>query len=417
MTFLLVHYHEIALKARNRPFFVNRLVHNLKRATADLPVGRIRKLTGRVVLELGDECSAGPVADRIRQVFGVANCSVAYRSALTLDALQATAERALTGRSFQTFRVTARRAYKAFPLTSQQLNEALGTFVLGRFPTRVDLKNPELTLFIEILPTEAFLYLEKVPGPGGLPVGVAGRVLALISGGIDSPVAAYRMMRRGCLVSFLHFHGAPFLDRRTQEKVREIVRLLTRFQYTSRLTLVPFGEVQQEVVVNAPAPYRVLLYRRLMARIAEHLAGLEGAKALVTGESLGQVASQTLENLTVIEEAVRLPVLRPLIGMDKEEISAQARGIGTYEISIQPDQDCCTLFVPRHPATRATVEEIDRAELTLDIGRLVKMSVERAEYEECAFPEASHDHGRPPPEDLGPARRTSPDRWTQGVKK
>jgi len=389
MTFLVVHYHEIALKARNRPFFVNRLVQNLKRATADLPVGRIRKLTGRVVLELGDECSAGPVADRIRQVFGVANCSVAYRSALTLDALQETAERALTGRSFQTFRVTARRAYKAFPLTSQQLNEALGTFVLGRFPTRVDLKNPELTLFIEILPTQAFLYLEKVPGPGGLPVGVAGRVLALISGGIDSPVAAYRMMRRGCLVSFLHFHGAPFLDRRTQEKVREIVRLLTRFQYTSRLTLVPFGEVQQEVVVNTPAPYRVLLYRRLMARIAEHLAGLEGAKALVTGESLGQVASQTLENLTVIEEAVRLPVLRPLIGMDKEEISAQARGIGTYEISIQPDQDCCTLFVPRHPATRATVEEIDRAELTLDIGRLVKMSVERAEYEECAFPEAS----------------------------
>jgi len=389
MTFLVVHYHEIALKARNRPFFVNRLVDNLKRATADLPVGRIRKLTGRVVLELGDECSAGPVADRIRQVFGVANCSVAYRSALTLDALQETAERALTGRSFQTFRVTARRAYKAFPLTSQQLNEALGTFVLGRFPTRVDLKNPELTLFIEILPTEAFLYLEKVPGPGGLPVGVAGRVLALISGGIDSPVAAYRMMRRGCLVSFLHFHGAPFLDRRTQEKVREIVRLLTRFQYTSRLTLVPFGEVQQEVVVNAPAPYRVLLYRRLMARIAEHLAGLEGAKALVTGESLGQVASQTLENLTVIEEAVGLPVLRPLIGMDKEEISAQAREIGTYEISIQPDQDCCTLFVPRHPATRATLEEIDRAELTLDIGRLVKMSVERAEHEECAFPEAS----------------------------
>jgi thiamine biosynthesis protein ThiI len=389
MTFLVVHYHEIALKARNRPFFVNRLVHNLKRATADLPVGRIRKLTGRVVLELGDECSAGPVTDRIRQVFGVANCSVAYRSALTLDALQETAERVLTGRSFQTFRVTARRAYKAFPLTSQQLNEALGTFVLGRFPTRVDLKNPELTLFIEILPTQAFLYLEKVPGPGGLPVGVAGRVLALISGGIDSPVAAYRMMRRGCLVSFLHFHGAPFLDRRTQEKVREIVRLLTRFQYTSRLTLVPFGEVQQEVVVNTPAPYRVLLYRRLMARIAEHLAGLEGAKALVTGESLGQVASQTLENLTVIEEAVRLPVLRPLIGMDKEEISAQARGIGTYEISIQPDQDCCTLFVPRHPATRATVEEIDRAELTLDIGRLVKMSVERAEHEECAFPEAS----------------------------
>jgi thiamine biosynthesis protein ThiI len=283
--------------------------------------------------------------------------------------------------------VTARRAYKAFPLTSQQLNEALGSFVLKRFPVRVDLKHPDLTLYLEILPTEAFLYLERVPGPGGLPVGVAGRVMALVSGGIDSPVAAYRMMRRGCLVSFVHFHGAPFLDRRTQEKVREIVKLLTRFQYGSHLILIPFGEVQQEVVVNAPAPYRVLLYRRLMGRIAEHLAGLEGATALVTGESLGQVASQTLENLTVIEEAVKMPVLRPLVGMDKEEISAEAREIGTYEISIQPDQDCCTLFVPRHPATRATMEEIRRAELTLDIDRLVKTSIERAVHEDFAFPQ------------------------------
>lgn len=388
MTVLLVHYHEIALKARNRPLFINRLVNNLRQATAGLPVRRIRKLTGRVVLELAEEGSAGAIADRVRQVCGVANCAVAFQLPLTLDALQATTEKALRGRSFQTFRVTARRAFKAFPLTSQQVNEVLGRFVLDRFPAKVDLKNPEITVFIEILPRGAYLYLEKIPGPGGLPVGVAGRVLALISGGIDSPVAAFRMMRRGCLVSFVHFHGAPFLDRRTQEKTKEIVKLLTRYQYVSRLYLIPFGEVQQEVVLNTPAPYRVLLYRRLMARIAEHLAGLEEAGALVTGESLGQVASQTLENLTVIEEAVRLPVLRPLIGMDKEEISEEAKGIGTYEISIQPDQDCCSLFVPRHPATRATVEEIGRAELTLDIDRLVKMSVERAELEVFAFPEA-----------------------------
>jgi thiamine biosynthesis protein ThiI len=283
--------------------------------------------------------------------------------------------------------VTARRAYKTFPLTSPQLNEILGTFVLERFPARVDLKNPELTLFVDILPKEAFIYLEKVRGPGGLPVGVAGRVIALLSGGIDSPVAAYRMMRRGCQVSFVHFHGAPFLDRRTQEKTREIVKLLTRYQYTSRLYLVPFGEVQQEVVVNTPAPYRVLLYRRLMARIAEHLASLEGAKALVTGESLGQVASQTLENLTVIEEAVKLPLLRPLIGMDKEEITEQAKEIGTYEISIQPDQDCCTLFVPRHPATRATMDDIGRAEMTLDLDRLVKAGAERTDLEAFTSPE------------------------------
>lgn len=387
MTVLLVHYHEIALKARNRPFFVNQLVRNLKRATADFPVRRIQKLPGRLLLELAGENAAQEVAERVRRVFGVANCCSALRCDLDLEALKDTAAKALAGRPFQTFRVTARRAYKTFPLTSPQLNEILGTFVLERFPAKVDLKNPELTLFVDILPKEAFIYLEKVPGPGGLPVGVAGRVIALLSGGIDSPVAAYRMMRRGCQVSFVHFHGAPFLDRRTQEKTREIVKLLTRYQYTSRLYLVPFGEVQQEVVVNTPAPYRVLLYRRLMARIAEHLASLEGAKALVTGESLGQVASQTLENLTVIEEAVKLPLFRPLIGMDKEEITEQAKEIGTYEISIQPDQDCCTLFVPRHPATRATMDDIGRAEMTLDLDRLVKAGAERADVEAFTSPE------------------------------
>jgi len=387
MTVLLVHYHEIALKARNRPFFVNQLVRNLKRATADFPVRRIQKLPGRVLLELAGENAAQEVAERVRRVFGVANCCSALRCDLDLEALKDTAAKALAGRPFQTFRVTARRAYKTFPLTSPQLNEILGTFVLERFPARVDLKNPELTLFVDILPKEAFIYVEKVRGPGGLPVGVAGRVIALLSGGIDSPVAAYRMMRRGCQVSFVHFHGAPFLDRRTQEKAREIVKLLTRYQYTSRLYLVPFGEVQQEVVVNTPAPYRVLLYRRLMARIAEHLASLEGAKALVTGESLGQVASQTLENLTVIEEAVKLPLFRPLIGMDKEEITEQAKEIGTYEISIQRDQDCCTLFVPRHPATRATMDDIGRAEMTLDLDRLVKAGAERADLEAFTSPE------------------------------
>ena len=387
MTVLLVHYHEIALKARNRPFFVNQLVRNLKRATADFPVRRIQKLPGRVLLELAGENAAQEVAERVRRVFGVANCCSALRCDLDLEALKNTAAKALAGRPFQTFRVTARRAYKTFPLTSPQLNEILGTFVLERFPARVDLKNPELTLFVDILPKEAFIYLEKVRGPGGLPVGVAGRVIALLSGGIDSPVAAYRMMRRGCQVSFVHFHGAPFLDRRTQEKAREIVKLLTRYQYTSRLYLVPFGEAQQEVVVNTPAPYRVLLYRRLMARIAEHLASLEGAKALVTGESLGQVASQTLENLTVIEEAVKLPLFRPLIGMDKEEITEQAKEIGTYEISIQRDQDCCTLFVPRHPATRATMDDIGRAEMTLDLDRLVKAGAERTDLEAFTSPE------------------------------
>ncbi len=388
MTALLIHYHEIALKVRNRPLFVNQLVRNLKRATADLPVRRVRKLTGRLLLEPSGEASMPAVLDRVQQVFGVANCCPAVRSPLDLAQLQETVAQAIAGRTFQTFRVTARRADKTFPLTSQQINEAMGTFVLKHFPVRVDLKHPDLTIFIELLPKEAFVYLDKIPGLGGLPVGVAGRVMALVSGGIDSPVAAYRMMRRGCQVIFIHFHGTPFLDRRSQEKTVEIVKVLTRYQYASRLYLVPFGEIQREVVVGAPAPYRVILYRRLMARIAEHLARLEGAKALVTGESLGQVASQTLENLAVVEEAVTCPVLRPLIGMDKDEISAQAQEIDTYEISIQPDQDCCSLFVPRHPSTRTRIEEIRRVETGLEIDALVKMGLERAETREFSFPES-----------------------------
>jgi thiamine biosynthesis protein ThiI len=250
----------------------------------------------------------------------------------------------------------------------------------------VDLTRPELTVFVEILPGEAYVYFEKVPGPGGLPVGIGGRVVVLLSGGIDSPVAAYRVMKRGCPVTFVHFHSYPFVEKTSQEKADALAAHLTQFQYASRLYVVPFGEIQREVVLSVPPPYRVVVYRRLMARIAEQVAQKEGALALATGESLGQVASQTLENLVVIEEAVRLPILRPLIGMDKEEIAAAARAIGTFETSIIPDQDCCTLFTPKHPVVRSTVEEIRRVEGRLDLSALVAGGLARAAVQEYAFP-------------------------------
>ena len=232
---------------------------------------------------------------------------------------------------------------------------------------RVSLDRPDLTIHVEVLPRDIYFSYGREAGPGGLPVGVSGNVVVLLSGGIDSPVAAHRLMKRGCRAVFVHFHSFPFQDATSRAKAADLVQCLTRFQYHSRLYLVPFGEVQREIVAGAPGPLRVVLYRRFMARIAAEIARREDAKALVTGESLGQVASQTLENLAVIEEAVEMPVLRPLIGSDKEEIVQQARALGSYQISILPDQDCCSLFVPRHPATFSTLAEIRQAESRLDV--------------------------------------------------
>jgi tRNA uracil 4-sulfurtransferase len=294
--------------------------------------------------------------------------------------------RLLEGRSFPSFRISARRAFKTYPLTSVELNRALGAFVLERVTTRVDLEHAAQDIRVEVLPSETFISLDRVEGPGGLPVGASGTVAALLSGGIDSPVAAWRMMKRGCRVLFVHFHSVPYLPATSQAKARALVERLTEWQYASRLHLVPFGEIQREVVLGVPPPLRVVVYRRLMLRIAEALARRTGALALVTGESLGQVASQTLENIARIDEAATLPVLRPLIGMDKLEITAQAQRLNTFEISIEPDADCCTLFVPKHPATRMSEHEVAAVESRLDVARLVSAGCDGAGAEVFEFP-------------------------------
>ena len=237
-----------------------------------------------------------------------------------------------------------------------------------------------------MLRDHAFYFFGKERGPGGLPIGVGGRVACLMSGGIDSPVAAWRMMRRGCRAQLIHFHGYPFVSSASQEKARELASVLTRYQHRTRLYLVSFGDIQRRVVVSAPAPLRTIIYRRLMLRIAERLAHWEGARVLVTGESLGQVASQTLENVTVIGRAVGMPVLRPLIAMDKEEVIADAQRIGTYEISILPDEDCCQLFSPKAPVTRATASAVDAAEASLPVAELIELGVAGATVEEFKFP-------------------------------
>jgi thiamine biosynthesis protein ThiI len=391
MRCVIIHYHELALKGRNRPYFEGRLVRHIRRALKGLGAARVEPLQGRIRAMLTEEARWEPIRERLARVFGIANFSLNQMVALDLDKpdlapLHAATAAVIRDKSFSTFRVSTRRADKRFPFTSMDVDRAVGAHLRALTGKPVDLTHPDLTIHIELMAPHSYVAAGREQGPGGMPTGVGGKVVCLLSGGIDSPVAAYRMLKRGCKATFVHFHGRPYVTRASEHKVREIVELLTQYQLYSRLYLVPFGEIQRQIILGAPAPVRVVLYRRMMIRIAEELARRDKAWALVTGDSLGQVASQTPENLTVVEDATHLPILRPLIGMDKLEITEQAQRIGTFDTSIEPDQDCCTLFVPRHPSTRTSLDHVHRIERELAIDAMVKQGVERAELAEFSFP-------------------------------
>ena len=386
MDSVLIRYHEIALKKGNRSYFTELLKRNLLAAVKDFGAKEIRSLPARLLLTFKNDVPVAALIERVATVFGVANFSIVERTMRDIDALRSRILDSLNGAHFESFRIETQRGDKSFPLTSPEINRQLGAAVKEKSGARVDLENAEFTVTVEILPRDAFFGFNKIPGAGGLPVGASGRVAALISGGFDSPVAAYRMMQRGCRLIFVHFHSAPFQDKTSKEKVRQLLNVLTRHQFNSRLYLVPFGEIQRQIVASVARPLRVVLYRRMMLRIAEAIARKEKAKALLTGESLGQVASQTLDNIAVIERAARLPILRPLVGMDKQEIIDQARRIGTFEISSIPDQDCCQLFVPKHPATKARFRDVEADEARFDVNDLLRYGVDNALMEEFYFP-------------------------------
>jgi len=387
MFHVLVHYHELALKGRNRKHFEYRLVHHLRHALKPLTHVHVEALQGRVRVSFADETAWPRLEQQLRRVFGIVNFSLTRSVALPYDnpdltALKAAINSDLPTHSYQTFRVSAKRADKRFAKTSMEVEREIGTSVVEHTGKRVNLSHPDLTILVELVPPEAYYSCHRELGPGGLPTGTGGKVVCLISGGIDSPVAAYRMLKRGCKGVFVHFHGRPYLSRVSEEKVRDLVKLLTRYQLHSRLHLIPFGEIQSQIVVTTPPPVRVVLYRRLMLRIAAKIAEQEEAWGLVTGDSLGQVASQTPENIAVINEATTLPILRPLIGMDKIEITQQAQTLGSYETSIEPDQDCCTLFVPKHPRTRCDLPSILKVEEHLDIPSLMQQGLQGTELVE-----------------------------------
>jgi len=388
---VICHYHEVALKQRNREIFEKKLRTNIAFMLSDIvKQNMVMRGYGRlkIVLPFGFEETEKVeiVKSRLSNVFGLTNFGIGVVTALDIEKICEASLKVLKNKTFKTFSVKTKRQNKRFPLNSVEVNRQVGAYLLEEFKNEgkevsVDLKNPDVSVHIEIVDKEVYVYADRFKGPGGLPVGSSGKVVSLLSAGFDSPIASYMMMKRGAKVIFVHYHSYPYTSYDSIEQVKQLVKILTKFQFHSKLFIVPIAEAQRIIVLNAPVGLRTILYRRLMIKIAEKIAEKEGAEALVTGESLGQVASQTLRNIRVINQIATFPILRPLIGIDKEEIIQKAREIGTYEISSQPYDDCCSFLTGRHPETWADFDEIFEVEKKLNWDELVDMSLSNAEIE------------------------------------
>ena len=387
MDALIAHYHEIGLKGRNRMFFEDALVRNLRRALEGTGYKRVQRNYGRVLIELNPDADTEEVIARSARVFGIAYIGAGVQVPPDLERIKEVSLSLLKEEPFGSFAVRARRQNSRLEIKSNQINIEVGSHVQAAIDAPVDLSNPDATVWIELFDDAGVVYRRRVKGPGGLPVGVSGRMLALLSGGIDSPVAAWRMARRGAVVDFVHFHGQPFTDPSSVRQAQELAEVLTRYQLKAKLHLIPLADAQREIVTHAASSMRVVLYRRTMMRIAAALADEFGHKALITGDSLGQVASQTIENIKTVDDAIPgVEVLRPLIGNDKQEIIDLAINIGTYDISTRSYQDCCVLFEPRSPATRSKVEQAEHGEAELDIDALVGKALDGRETIQISFP-------------------------------
>jgi tRNA uracil 4-sulfurtransferase len=384
---IVVHYHELWLKRGNRRFFLHQLREALRRSLDGIPVSRISHPADRLIIEIADGAYVDAALQRLTRVTGISHLAVARvlrRSDLPadpLDALRAAAWEEIRNEQFATFAVRARRSDKDFPLNAMAVEREIGGYLFDKLQSedriaRVDLNAPELTCRIEITRGPLLIYARRILGPGGLPPNTAGRLVCLLSGGFDSAVAAYKMMKRGAHLSFVHFWGGGAAAGESSVHVaRQLVEQLVPRQFTAKLYLVPFEPLQREIVAQAPEAFRILLYRRLMLRVAERIALRGGGKGVITGDSLGQVASQTLQNLQAVGSVAKLPLYRPLIGDDKLEIQEIARRIGTHDISEQPFHDCCPVFQPKSPALFATAEALDAAEATYDVAALVDRAI------------------------------------------
>ena len=382
---ILCHYSEIGLKGKNRRFFEDRLRKNILEAIkircVDSSVS-VKRYHGRLVIALKQKgADLDCIKKALTDVTGLAYFAPAFESKQDLNILKKDAHALFSDANFESFRITARRGSNNIPLKVRTVNDEVGTHIVDTMNKKVNLTQPDANCYIDMFEDKAFVYLQRISGQGGLPVGVSGKVIVMLSGGIDSPVAAYLVMKRGATVIFVHFHSVPYTTPASIEKVREMITTLNHFQFRSKLYLVELAPIQKQIMTETTPRYRVLLYRRFMFRIAEQIAGKENAHALVTGESLGQVASQTLENMEAVGRVTDMSILRPLIGFDKQEIIDRAQDIGTYDISIQPDQDCCSLFVPKRPSTKARSEQLIKQEDLLNVKQLVEAGVASASFE------------------------------------
>ena len=378
----LVHYHEIGLKGKNRATFENQLVTNLHRALQAFPVASIARISGHIAVETTDRHASEELAAAIRRVPGVARVSLAYKCGLDEGEYCAAAVRALgEAGEFATFKVHARRSSTTYERHSLEMNQIVGAVLCEAFPDKkVDVHTPDVTVVVHVVQGNTFVYAASAPGVGGLPVGTAGKVVTLLSSGFDSPVSTWMVGRRGAICVPVHFSGRPMTADTSEWLCQDIVEALAPSGVVGRLYVVPFGERQREISLAVPQGLRIIMYRRVMLQVAERIAQIEGAKALVTGESLGQVASQTLDNIAAVNEAVTMPVLRPLIGSDKQEIIARAHQIGTYDICCETAPDCCTLFMPRRPETHARLRDVLEAWESFDHEGMVRDLVESVEW-------------------------------------
>jgi thiamine biosynthesis protein ThiI len=374
---VLIHYGELGLKGLNRPLFEKKLIENIRKAFGGLEYGRIRKIQGRIILELEEKSDIDSVEKALKRVFGIAWFAFCFTAEASLENIEKVVESRLKLETNAKLRVSAKRADKTLPFTSMDVNRELGAYLVKRFKAEISLKEPQKEIFVELTDGKAYVSDKKVKGLYGLPVGVSGKVLHLLSGGIDSPVAAWLLMKRGCTVDFLHFHAFQKFDERSS-KILELAKVLAQYCFKSRVFFVPFYPFEAEAV-EAPVRFRLILFRRFMVRVAEEIADVQGIQALGSGENLAQVSSQTLENIAAISRATTLPILRPLLTYDKNEIVNLAKQIGTFEISIRPYKDCCSLFTTKHPATKARLGMLESMERRLNLDLAIKESLEKIE--------------------------------------
>ena len=379
---LIVKYGEVMLKGNNRPMFVNALIRNIRSVFGDTLSYRIRKGQSMLYIEPEEDFDMDRAVEKLRRIFGVHVFHRALEVEKDPEKIKTNSTKyfAKALNESRSFKIETRRTDKQFPQRSLEINNILGQHIANTFPhLKVDVHHPDVILYVNIRKEGVYLYRDKNRGAGGLPVGTGGKALALLSGGIDSPLAAWLIARRGVAIHAVHFHSYPYTSERSKKKVMALARQLSQYTGNMKLYVFPFTEVQEAIADYCPKDQLTVIMRRMMMKSAEKIAGKTAAQALVTGESIGQVASQTMESLAVTNAAVDLPVFRPLIGMDKEEIIDYTRKIGTYDISIEPYDDCCTLFVPRHPQTKPKLEKIRESESRVDFDALIDRGLENME--------------------------------------